>query len=326
MTGQFQPGGQPPTPSQSNFPPPTPSRRSSGLGIAGLVLGIIAVVFAFIPGILYLGLLLGVLALVFGIISLSRRTEKGLPSTILGVFGVVIAVSMISVYHSAPSSTGSAVEAADRSGSSGPSEEARTVTVPDVVGKSIEDARSALIDAGLQVSAPGAENSDNVASQLPEAGASVDRGTSVALTPAAPLGSSAANPAPAGTKFSMTNTNRLDGSTADYDEWVDSYNDNFTSSNEYEQPDANMKYVVVTVHVSATTAGVDAGSAAYDLALSDPSGSVYDSEYLSGVEQMPSATLGAGQSATGQVAFQVPNDFHGGVLSFGDGSVFTKTG
>jgi hypothetical protein len=278
MSGQYDPSTQP---SFNPYPPPSPApRHGRGLGTAGLVLGIVAVVLAVVPGVLYVGIIAGIIAVVFGAVSLRRRVRAGLPATILGGLGVVIALVFAGLYGIA----------------------------------SLDDTPKTAAQAGSE--SPSAEGSPSEAAASP---------TTEDEAPETTPGSVASNPASAGTKFEMTNTNRIDGSTADYTEWVDSYNDNFVSTNDYEQPDANMKYVVVTVHATASTAGVDAGTLPYDLALSDAAGAVYDSEFLSGVEDMPSVTLGEGQSASGQVVFQVPNEFHGGVLSFGDGSVFVKT-
>lgn len=319
MSGPYAPGTPPPYyPMQQ---PPTP--RGGGFGTAALILGIIAVVFSFVPVILHLGFILAVLALVFGIIALRRRIGKGMAGTVLGGVGIVLALTFGTVYGIGTSAPDTApVQAADATDDG---TDKVSVEVPDVVGMSVEEATGALEDAGFASDDSGADAADTVASQSPAAGSAVDKGSTVELTAAVADGSSATQPAPAGSKFDMTNTNRLDGTESDYTQWIDGYNDSFTSSNEYEQPAANMKYVLLTVHVTATTSGVDASSAAYDVALAGTDGSVYESEYLSDVKSMPSVTLGEGQSATGKIAFEVPNTFHGGIVSFGDGSVFVKT-
>lgn len=324
MSGPYVPSTPPP------FPPyaPQPPQRGGGGGLAttALVLGIVAVVLSFIPVLLHLGFLAGIVALVLGLISLRRRSGRGVAGLALGASGAVLALVFGTVYGVAfLSSTDAPVKAATSQESGSASADVSPVEVPDVVGKSIGEATAALEAAGFKVNAADSSATDPVASQYPAAGSTVNPGSAVALTAAADDGSSASGPAAAGTKFEMTNTNRIDGSTSDYTQWVDGYNDNFTASNEYEQPDANMKYVVLTVHVTAKTSGVDASSAAYDVALAGTDGAVYDSEYLSDVKEMPSVTLGAGQSASGQIAFEVPNTFHGGIVSFGDGSVFVKT-
>ncbi|RLP79864.1 DUF4190 domain-containing protein [Mycetocola lacteus] len=76
-------------------PASVPSSRR-GLAITALVLGIVAVVFAFFPP---LGILLGVIAVVFGIIALVKRQPKGLALTglILGAVGVIVSVILLVV-------------------------------------------------------------------------------------------------------------------------------------------------------------------------------------------------------------------------------------
>jgi hypothetical protein len=85
-----------------------------------------------------------------------------------------------------------------------------------------------------------------------------------------------------------------------------------------------MTYVAFVVNVQATDAGVDAGSAAYDASFTDQNGSVYsrDTVTYQATPQMPQATLGAGQQASGVVVFQVPASVTGGVATFGRGTVF----
>lgn len=291
-----------------------------------MVLGIVGVALGFVPVVLHIAFILGVLALVFGAVTLRHRIQKSLAGVILGSAAIVISLLFGTIYGV------TAIAAADRTSTSVTSTTEASegaspapVEVPDVVGSTVDQATSDLEAGGFQVDPGSGGADDTVAAQSPSAGTSVAPGTTVRLTPAVADGSSASSPAPAGTKFEMVSTNRFDGSKANYTQWVDGYNDNFTTSNEYEAPDPNMKFVLMTVHVEATTAGVEASSAAYDVALAGTDGTVYDSEFVSDAKSMPSVTLGAGQTATGEVVFQVPNTFHGGVVSFGDGSVFVKT-
>ena len=69
--------------------------ESTGLYTAGFVLGIIGVVFSFIPLCYWIGYILGGLALIFGIIGLVKKApgHKALVSTILG--GVALVISLI---------------------------------------------------------------------------------------------------------------------------------------------------------------------------------------------------------------------------------------
>ncbi len=70
--------------------------ESTGLYTAGLVLGIIGVVFAFIPLCYWIAYILGGLALIFGIIGLVKKAEgyKALAATILGAVALVVAIVM----------------------------------------------------------------------------------------------------------------------------------------------------------------------------------------------------------------------------------------
>ena len=72
-------------------------KRNTGLSIAGLVLGIIAIVFSFIPYINVISYITGILALIFGIVALvSKNSKKGLPiaAIILAIITFFIASNM----------------------------------------------------------------------------------------------------------------------------------------------------------------------------------------------------------------------------------------
>ena len=68
--------------------------NKSGLATASLVLGIIAIVFSFIPGINGLGLILGILAIVFGAIPIGQKKKNGSATAglILGILAVIISI------------------------------------------------------------------------------------------------------------------------------------------------------------------------------------------------------------------------------------------
>ena len=70
--------------------------ESTGMYTAGFVLGIIGIVFAFIPLMYWLAYVLGGLALVFGIVGLVKKAEgnKPLTATILGAVALVVAIVM----------------------------------------------------------------------------------------------------------------------------------------------------------------------------------------------------------------------------------------
>lgn len=137
-------------------------------------------------------------------------------------------------------------------------------------------------------------------------------------------GQSFDNPYPAGTQASMESTNRLDGTTTTYTEWITDFNPHWTGYDSFEAPDAGMKYVAFIVHVQATTAGVDAGTVGYDASFTDSNGNVYShaTAQYGASGQMPQVTLGAGQQASGIVVFEVSASVSGGVATFGDGTVF----
>ncbi|GAA4169867.1 TM2 domain-containing protein [Gryllotalpicola koreensis] len=141
---------------------------------------------------------------------------------------------------------------------------------------------------------------------------------------AANAGKSFDDPNPAGTHSQMQSTNRLDGSVTTYEEWFDGYSNDWRGYDQFSAPKTGYKYVAITVHVKANDSGVDASTTAYDVNFAGPDGTAYAQADVYGYPgAMPSVTLGAGQLANGVVVFEVPNSLQGGVVSFGDGSVFT---
>lgn len=70
--------------------------KKSGLGTAGLVLGIIGICTSFIPIINNLSFVMGVLAVIFGIIALAKKDSKAktIATIILGVLAVVITLNV----------------------------------------------------------------------------------------------------------------------------------------------------------------------------------------------------------------------------------------
>lgn len=86
-----QPSAPPPT------PPPAPVAQGNGLGIAALIVGIIAVMLSFIPLVGTFGGLLGAVAVVLGIVGLlmkGRPHGTSIAGLILGVVSIVIAIIM----------------------------------------------------------------------------------------------------------------------------------------------------------------------------------------------------------------------------------------
>lgn len=81
-------------------------QAKTGLSTASLTLGIIGLVFAFIPFFGYTSFLLGLLALVFGCVGAAKYLKKGtsIAGLILGLFAIIIAVIMqFTVYNAVKS-------------------------------------------------------------------------------------------------------------------------------------------------------------------------------------------------------------------------------
>lgn len=75
-------------------------KKNTGMGIAGFVLGIIAIVFCFIPYVNVISYILGFIALIFAIISLvSKKSKNSLP--IASIIIVIIAFFVASTMNSA---------------------------------------------------------------------------------------------------------------------------------------------------------------------------------------------------------------------------------
>ena len=70
-------------------------KRNTGLSIAALVLGIVAILLSFIPVVNFISFITGILALIFGIISVvNKNTKNGFPITaiILASLAFIIAI------------------------------------------------------------------------------------------------------------------------------------------------------------------------------------------------------------------------------------------
>lgn len=72
--------------------PPAPQKSGNGLAITALVLGIVAVVFSFIPLVNTVSYIAGALAVIFAIIALVKKTGKG-----MAIAGLVLAVASIAI-------------------------------------------------------------------------------------------------------------------------------------------------------------------------------------------------------------------------------------
>lgn len=89
-----------------------PAPRGNGWGIAALVLGIVAVVFSFIPVMGMVAFVLGPLAVIFGIIGATRKFAKkgaAVAGLVLGILSIVIAAIWMAVLSAAVSSADQAL-------------------------------------------------------------------------------------------------------------------------------------------------------------------------------------------------------------------------
>ena len=82
---------------------PKKEKRKAGLGTWALVLGIIGIIFAFIPNASGFGIFLGVMAVILGIIGLLRKRDRALAGTILGLVALILGIIFVSVYSSSSS-------------------------------------------------------------------------------------------------------------------------------------------------------------------------------------------------------------------------------
>ncbi|MCJ1713234.1 MmpS family transport accessory protein [Curtobacterium sp. VKM Ac-2922] len=102
----------------TSAPAPAPvqapqERRSNGLGLASLIVGIVAIVGSAIPIVNFVSIFLGVIALVLGIIGLvlkGRRRGLAIAGTILGGLALIIGIVTASFYATAADSISKAIE------------------------------------------------------------------------------------------------------------------------------------------------------------------------------------------------------------------------
>ncbi len=90
-----------PTPSATITEPPLEPRRSSGLGLASLIVGGVALLFSFIPFINYVSGLIAVVGIVLGIVALVQKGRKkplAIAGTIVSVVALVLSVVLAVAY------------------------------------------------------------------------------------------------------------------------------------------------------------------------------------------------------------------------------------
>jgi len=95
------------------------TNAGKGMGVAALVLGILAVLCSFIPCFSFWAILFGILAIIFGAVGMSqakkKNGKKGLPKAglILGIIGTLFALIWWSLFAGAiAASSGELLEAA----------------------------------------------------------------------------------------------------------------------------------------------------------------------------------------------------------------------
>lgn len=109
------------------------SSNGSGMATAGLVLGILAVVFGIIPLVNVIAIPMGVLAVIFGLIGIIKKAGgKAIAGFVLGIISLVIIFGM---YH------GVKVETNTSSGNSTNNSESKTDDSSDKSSKSDNDAK-----------------------------------------------------------------------------------------------------------------------------------------------------------------------------------------
>ncbi len=92
--------------------PAAPASRGNGWGITALVLGIVAVVFSFLPVMGVVAFVLGPLAVLFGIIGATRKFAKkgaAIAGLVLGILSIIIAAIWMAVVSAAVSSADQAL-------------------------------------------------------------------------------------------------------------------------------------------------------------------------------------------------------------------------
>ncbi len=108
----------PPTPPQygAQYAAPQPTKKT-GLATAGLVLGIIGVVFAFIPVIgMPVAIITGALALLFGILGIVKKHGgKAIAATVLGAAAIIVSIIAAASIYGAAESVSSSVASASAS-------------------------------------------------------------------------------------------------------------------------------------------------------------------------------------------------------------------
>ena len=249
--------------------------QSNGLGIAALVVGIIAFLTGLIP---WLGLVLASAAIALGIFALLRSQRKGFAITGLVLGGVAFLTGLIvTIVFSLVASSPSSDSSADRA----------PVAVESSEPSPADDAEATASPTREESSAP----------EEPEEPATSADGSVEAPFPQPYIATGLLG----GENYSLAARVVAADANAQVEEW-NMFND--------DAP-AGFKYVVVELTMTGIDPdGVEPSIAEWDLYLATDEGNRYSSEYVIFGEGMPSMsdgpTLYPGNSFTGYTAYIVP--------------------
>lgn len=168
----------PPSAPNTYFAPPTPSPTGNGLGVAALVLGILALIGAFIPFVNYVSGLPAVVGIVLGAIALGRKGRKkgaalvGLITSVIAlVLSIVLAIAYTAgfvnaVNDSMPKASAKTAQETNTSGSADPASPAvGTRENPAALGTTIELISAGAVQYEVKLGAPTLNANDAVAAE-----------------------------------------------------------------------------------------------------------------------------------------------------------------
>lgn len=140
----------PPAPPAENFqqPAPQPQKQGNPLGVAALVVGIVAIVGCAIPIVNFVSIFLGAVAVVLGIVGLvvkGRTRGLAVAGTIIGAIALVVGITTASIYAAAADGISKALESSAPIATEAPADEAAAApsdasSADDADGKSAEAA------------------------------------------------------------------------------------------------------------------------------------------------------------------------------------------
>jgi hypothetical protein len=93
-------------------------KRNTGLGKWAMGLGIIGIIFAFIPHASGFGIFLAIVAVILGAIGLKRKSPRSRAGTILGAVALILGIIFSNVYSSTPNNSPASLESSASSAQS----------------------------------------------------------------------------------------------------------------------------------------------------------------------------------------------------------------